>query len=243
MIVLCGRTPTLVISLCICELMFLPSRLPAAASGCSPPSILLTAVESDTGVQLGLRAEDLKIEVNHKASRILTLSLDTNPRRIVLMVDTSGSMASSSQDRGWGIAFPAARYAVDVIPANSSSALVTFGYKVEVESKNFEEKQALLAKVLELARVQPKGPTSLFDSIDHVLADFQDLRFGDAIYVVTDGGDNKSRISFPKLKDKLNSRGIRTFVFLVVEGKYFQSQEEMEGALKWKAWPRPPGAP
>lgn len=234
MIVLRGRSPTPIISLCICGLVLLSSCLRAAATDCSTPNILLSIIDSDPGIQPGLRADDLKVEVDHRQSQILNLSLDTNPRRIVLMVDTSGSMAPPG--RGWGLTLPAAGYAVEAIPANASSTLVTFADKVESGAKTFEEKPATIAAVLELAKVQPKGSgsTALFDSIDHVLAEFQELRFGDAIYLVTDGGDNRRRVSLPQLEEKLISRGIRALVFLVVKGG-FQTHEEAEGVSEVEA--------
>jgi hypothetical protein len=55
------------------------------------------------------------------------------------------------------------------------------------------------------------------------------LAFGDAIYVVTDAGDNKSRMSIAQLKQELTSRGIRIFAF-VLQHEGPQSEEENEGA-------------
>jgi von Willebrand factor type A domain len=228
MIVFRGRFAALIISLCVCGSVLLPSCLSAAATDCSTPYILLNAFDRNTGTQLALHPEDLEVEVDHKQLRILTVSLDTNPRQIVLMVDTSGSMGVSPPGQAWGVALPAAAYAVEAMPSNASSTLVTFGAKVGSEARTFEDKRATGAKVVALAKLQPQGSTLLFDSIDHVLAEFQELRPGDSIYLVTDGGDNKSRISFAKLKEKLISLGIRTFVFLVVKGG-FQTQEEIEG--------------
>jgi hypothetical protein len=68
-----------------------------------------------------------------------------------------------------------------------------------------------------------------------VLVDFKELHVGGAIYVVTDGGDNKSRISLPKLEGELISRGVRVFVFLVVRGGS-RTEEEMIGASQMDAF-------
>jgi len=200
----------------------------AVAGDCSPPSILLNALDSNFKIERDLRAEDIKVEVDRKQAQILSLSLDTHPRRIVVMVDSSGSMEASPQKSGWGITLPAAAYAVDVLPASASPALVTFSDKLRRESSDFENRKLVGARVLNLAKRHPEGPTSLFDSIDQVLVEFQELHFGDAIYLVTDGLDNKSRISLPKLEKELISRGVRVFVFLVVrEGS--RTEEEMSG--------------
>jgi hypothetical protein len=74
------------------------------------------------------------------------------------MVDTSGSMEASPQKSGWGITLPAAAYAVDVLPASASPALVTFSDKLWLESSDFENPTLVGARVLDLAKRQPTGP-------------------------------------------------------------------------------------
>jgi hypothetical protein len=86
----------------------------------------------------------------------------------------------------------------------------------------------------------PRGPTPLFDSMAQVLVEFKELHVGGAICVVTDGGDNKSRISLPKLEGELISRGVRVFVVLVVRGGS-RTEEEMirslaDGCLRRVHW-------
>lgn len=203
----------------------------AVANECSGPSILLNAFDRNFNIQRDLRAEDVKVEVDRKQAPILSLSFDTNPRRIVLMVDTSGSMEASPQKHGWGIGLPAAAYAVEVVPASAASELVTFSDTLRRESSDFEDLKLVGARVLDLAKRQPKGRTSLFDSIEQVVIEFKELHFGDAIYVVTDGGDNRSTVSLPKLKEELISRGIRVFLFLVARGGP-RTEEEMSGAAE-----------
>jgi hypothetical protein len=218
-----------IISLCHRAIVLLLACSPGVGGDCSPPSILLNAFDSVFRIQRDLRAEDIRVEIDRKQAQILSLSLDTHPRRIVLMVDSSGSMEASPQESGWGVTLPAAAYAVDVLPASASPAVVTFSDKLRLESSGFENRKLVGARVLDLAKRQTKGPTSLFDSIAQVLLEFKELHFGDAIYVVTDGGDNKSRISLPKLEEGLISRGVRIFVFLVV-GRRFRTEEEKIGA-------------
>lgn len=202
----------------------------AVANDCSPPTLLVNVFDRDLKVQSNLQATDLSVEVDHRRVQIRSLSPDNHARRIVLMVDSSGSMEASEQKRGWGVALPAAAYAVDVVPASASVALVTFSDKLQQESGDFENPKMVGARVLDLKRRQPHGRTRLFDSIHQALIDFTELRSGDAIYVVTDGGDNKSRISQVKLSQELIVRGIRVFVFLVKRLNQPQSEEERIGA-------------
>jgi VWA domain containing CoxE-like protein len=200
----------------------------AVAGDCAPPTILVTAVDGNFRVEPNLQANDLLVEVQRKQVQVLSVSHDSHPRRIVLMVDSSGSMEASQQRSGWGITLPAAAYAVDVVPASASAALVTFSHKPQRESSSFEDRKAVGARVLDLKRRQPQGGTKLFDSIHQVLNDFTELGIGDAIYLVTDAGENKSKTSLAQIRQELISRGIRIFIFLVQRNEK-QSEEEIRG--------------
>src|SRR5436305_4081955 len=95
----------------------------ATASDCSAPSVLLDAFDKNLKLERDLHAEDIKVEVDGKRAPILSLSFDTRPRRIVLMVDSSGSMEASPQQSGWGFAIPAAAYAAYVRSEEHTSEL------------------------------------------------------------------------------------------------------------------------
>jgi hypothetical protein len=199
----------------------------AVAGDCSAPTVLLNAFDRKVNIERDLHAEDIKVEVDGKHAPILSLSFDTRPRRIILMFDSSGSMKASPQQSGWGLAIPAAAYAAYVVPESASAQLVTFSDTLMRESSDFENQKVVQGKVFDLRKRQPKGLTSLFDSVHQVLIEFKELRFGDAIYLVTDGGDNKSRISRKKVIEELSSRGIRVFIFLVQRPPH--TEEEKNG--------------
>ena len=208
--------------------MFILACSPAIAGNCSTPSIVLNGFDSNFKIQRDIRAEDITVKVGHKQVPVLSLSFDDHARRIVFMVDSSGSMEPPHKN-GWGLTIPAAVFAASVIPESASSALVTFSEKLHRESNDFENRKRLEASILGLAKERPKGETALFDSIHRALIVFPELRFGDAIYIVTDGGDNKSKISLAKLEEETLSRGVRVFVFLVSRGG-FRTVEESSGA-------------
>ena len=179
-------------------------------------------------VRRDIRADDLEVTVDGKRTQVVSFSLNSSPRRIIMMVDTSGSMNPSPQRSGWGIALRTAGFAFDAVPSNASVALVTFGDRIRGESDDFQDRQKVERRVLDLAKQEPTGRTALFDSIDQALSLFQVPQLGDAIYLVTDGGDNKSKVSLNQLREKLIVRGVRVFVFLVpIEG--FMTVEESEG--------------
>lgn len=195
---------------------------------CPNPVVLLNSVGRDLTARRDILAEDLKVAVDGTQTEVLSLSLSSGPRRIVLMVDTSGSMSPSPQRSGWGIALRTAAFAYASIPSDSSVALVTFGDKVRGVSDGFQNRPTVGRRMLDLAKQEPTGRTALFDSIDQALSLLRVPQLGDAIYLVTDGGDNKSQVSIRKLKEKLAVHGVRVFVFLVpIDG--VMTVEEAEG--------------
>jgi hypothetical protein len=202
----------------------------AVAGECSLPIILVNTADRDFKIQASLEATDLSVEVDGRRVQIRSLSPDNRPRRIVVMIDSSGSMEASLQKRGWGVGLATADYAVDVVPASATVALVTFSDKLQRESSGFENPKVVGTRVVDLKRTEPHRMTRLFDSIHQVLTDFTELQSGDAIYLVTDGGDNKSVISPGKLRQELIVRGIRVFLFLVSSLNVFHTAEELDGA-------------
>jgi hypothetical protein len=133
----------------------------------------MNAFDGNFQFEANLHANDLRVEVDRKRAPIVSFTLDSRPRRIVVMVDSSGSMQTSPHRTGFGLALSAAAYTVDVVPGSASAALVTFSDKIQQESKEFVSRTALGLKVLDLKTMQPKGTTLLFDSIGKSLATFQ----------------------------------------------------------------------
>jgi hypothetical protein len=209
--------------------LLLIASSPALAAERSKATVSLNSVASDLTVQRDIRADDLEVLVDGKQSRVVSLSLDSRPRRVVMMVDDSGSMTASGQSSGWGTAFPTVVFAINSTPSNASVALVTFGDKLLQESNGFEDRQGIGTRVRELATRKPRGHTALFDSIDEAVSLFEEPQLGDTTFLVADGNDNKSRTSLRKLREKLIAHGVRVFFFYALhEG--FVPGEEMEGA-------------
>src|SRR5207302_11329952 len=60
-----------------------------------------------------------------------------------------------------------------------------------------------------------QGHTALYDTILEALKSLEPTQPGDAIYVITDGGENASAEKLTQLEDSLESSGVRLFAFLL----------------------------
>jgi hypothetical protein len=115
----------------------------------------------------------------------------------------------------WSTTISAASFAADAIPSSAVAALITFNVKYRIESAGFERPQQVQQRVLSLPKLKPTGFTALWDVIDDTLSKFPALQPGDAIFLVTDGEENRGTVTFSVLLRDLLMHGIRVFLFLV----------------------------
>jgi len=204
---------------------------PAYAGDCSSASIWLSAVDN-TGIVTTLHEDSIKIKIGGESAKLLNLSLDTHPRRVVLLVDTSASMSGSPQDHRWGVGLLASGFASDAVPLNAAVMLLTVGEKITQKSKDFQTRSEVQQEILSLKDQAPAGRTPLLDSIERAASMFGVPQFGDAIYLVSDGGDNKSTVTLSKLQPQLIERGIRVFSFSVRQPSAYEEQGPNPNLMK-----------
>lgn len=178
-----------------------------------------------------VRLQDLQVAVKGDQASIISLVQEKLTPRVILLVDTSGSMGPA--DRGspkegyfWRISMQAAKFAADAVPPGASVAMGTFSEHLQLSE--FQDWASLSPQVLAFGKQKPSHRTALYDAVSNASALFKTPQFADAIYVVTDGGDNHSSIRLHQLEDDLAVRGVRVFVFLVMANQ-LRTAEERQG--------------
>ena len=131
-------------------LLILLASLPVRAGDCSNASIWVTALDKSGAVETGLKAEDLRVEIGGKAAPILSFELSEKPRRVLVMVDTSGSMEASPGEHKFGFALTVAGFAAAALPSDAAALLLTFGDKLTAESDDFESRQRVGQRIVDL---------------------------------------------------------------------------------------------
>ena len=155
----------------------------------------------------------------------LSVSKATGPRRIFILQDRSGSFKHGNADR---LSWQVVKYFVASSPASDQLALVDFNdqayldisvRKAELFAAGLDDPQ--LAK-----KTKPRGGTAAFDAVasasDYLRSAPQE---GDSIFLITDGGDNASRVSAADLRNHLLGSGVRIFV-LVLEDSLLPPAEK-----------------
>lgn len=190
---------------------------------CSQRSIPLTVVKSSASTwdwhSLALTIAGRPVPIDSMLATPLV------PRALVL-VDTSGSMSPGYGSTRWGIGLRAAAFAVDATPLDSSVSLGTFNEQDKFGK--FESRQEVGDELTELLQQKPSHRTAMFAALLDAARRLQPSQFGDAIFLVTDGGDNRSGDLQKKAQQELIAHGVRVFVFLVFDRDY-KTREEREG--------------
>jgi|SRR5580658_1748812 hypothetical protein len=167
-----------------------------------------------------IASSDLRAEFRGKPAQILALSGHVHPRRVLILLDASGSMQGPT-----GALWSASVYVADQFAqsnlASTSLGLFIFGKRAG-EQIPFSQGNAAVQRRLRDILADPKyakehvyGMTPLRDAILEGVKMFGTPGAGDAILVVSDGGENASRSKESALPVDLLANGIRLFSCII----------------------------
>lgn len=192
----------------------LASPLQAQQDSCLNRTIAVNVLAEDVQFIDGLGTRNFRGKVHGKPVEIVSATHDQAPRRIVMVLDASGSMRDK-----WGVEIYAAEGLMRADPA-SSFALITFAEKMKDRIDFAEGREKVsdeLASLESPLEIGPRGGTALRDALAAALDLLRPAQLGDAIYVVSDAGDNASKVRDTRFEDMLVSADVRLFALITVE--------------------------
>ena len=206
-----------------------------------PCTIRKLSVSFRDGQNLPLQnisVSDLEGKVHGKPVKILSLAPDQRPHRLVLMLDTSGSIGASAMDAPlWDLELFLARHFFEMNHQRSQIALLFFNDKVN-EVIDFSEGNSAVAHKLQQVgedrdylKNHLKGRTALRDAILQGVQLLDHPTSADAVYLLTDGGDNASAHSASDLLRRLAVTAVRVFAVLLYRSAGYRTRtpEEISG--------------
>jgi hypothetical protein len=207
--------------------------LPAQDSGCTTRTVPVSVVDHEWNFLLGLGAGNFRAKLHGRDVEVLSASVDTNPRHIVLLLDASGSTMEANE--GWKTAKSLSEDLIRFAPPRASIAQMVFSDTV-LDTAGFDQDQLALLKrqaVLVKACERPRKArmTRLYDAISSAQGALGALDFGDVIYAVTYARDNKSQIQPETVEEDLLRGGVRLFSAVIqnVLGRRAPAPMELEG--------------
>jgi hypothetical protein len=228
---------------CACALGFLASAVLASAQSAqnrTVSSLLVNVLDRDGNAIRDLTKDDFRVKVNGHPVPLLDLHYTVAPRRIVVLLDMSGSMKGvTEKSTKWNLA----RLVLDDLLAETASEvpIALFVFSSQVDNVfNFSEGRPSITKWLGRdQRPDSKGSTAFYDALAAAARLLEPVRPGDAIYAITDGGENHSQISRSAAKQRLVQAQIRFFAFLFSEPA--MTDEERSGVESVEEFARDTG--
>lgn len=184
-----------------------PGQTTPGTGGCKNATLVL-------GVRSELPEVPLKflsVRVGGQSADMIRATKDISRRRVIVLLDISGSMTDTPTEPA---SAEAAKAAGKAVPEGSDALLVTFAEKLYATSHFSSRAEGL--KLLSSLQT-PKGThaTAVFYAIHQAITMFGEPRAGDSIFLVSDGADNRSRQRLDRTIAELQQRQIRLFTFAV----------------------------
>lgn len=180
----------------------------------------------------GLAAPDFEAEFHRKPVNIRSATPDSRPHRVVILLDSSASMAFR-----WEQPLNLAIHAVDTLPASTQVALLVFGTKIQKQigfsAPRHELETELRAMDFDRNEIDKKvhGTTALYDALLSAIQLLGSPTDADVLYVVTDAGDNSSRSTPKDVAKALTANGVHLFISLLFRPFVTSRSPEFVGAL------------
>src|SRR6266403_515372 len=185
-----------------------------------------------------ISATDLDAKVHGKPVKILSLAPDPRPHRLVLILDTSESMGSmTGESPPFALEFGLARHFFEVNQHRSQIALLMFNNNVTEVIDFARGNSAVGDKLQQIAndsnylKANVKGRTALRDAIMQGLQLLDHPSSADALYLLSDGGDNSSKRSAADVTQRLAVTSVRLFVVLLRKNDGYSNRapEDLSG--------------
>lgn len=183
------------------------SSLPVFAQAGEMRTVPLVVVSSTGQVVTGLTPENIRVR-GLKAT-VRSLALDTGPRHIILLLDSSGSMAEGDHPQKWLAAKNMAKALLSILPTQDFVALDVFADK-ETQLVPLTHDFASVSRALD-ALPGPGGKTRAGDALSSALHEIgSNAGFGDSVIFFSDGEFEDQPLRSVMLD--LERRGIRVFL-------------------------------
>ncbi|MGB6247536.1 MAG: VWA domain-containing protein [Terriglobales bacterium] len=193
-----------------------------AQSPPNQPSLLVNVLDRNGHPIQDLSRDSFRVKVNGHPTALLDAHYSLGPRRIVVLLDMSGSMRGVTDNKKWHVAREAVADLLADTPKQVQVALVTFSSHVR-EAFDFSQGRSSIAAWLKNGPSQQndiEGKTALYDAVAEAAKLLEPALPGDAIYAITDGGENSSHASESNIKERLLESHIRLFVLLFDERSF-----------------------
>lgn len=187
----------------------------AQTSSCEKYTVI-ASVLGDDGLPLrGLTAQNFAGELRGKPIRVASAAPLPEPRKIAVILDGSEGMRDASSGK-WAMAQAVVGHIVENGPRNAEYTVAIAGMEEKRPVRGHAMEPIFLNKFSDLLQGIPMAThkarrAPIFDVIQGSLALLESSEPGDVVFLVTDGGDESSRVKARDVQRELILRGARLF--------------------------------
>jgi VWFA-related protein len=162
------------------------------------------SVVNAAGDPVAINADQIELLENGQPVKVEGVSSagDTGPLATILVIDTSGSMNSGGKLEA---AKAAAKAYVEQARPDDLIGLLSFNTGINYIQPLTKDRDALLAAIGGLKALED---TAMYDALKQAMQLLEPIQGRSAIIVMTDGLDNRSKMSPLELVQKLNAAGL-----------------------------------
>jgi len=162
----------------------------------------------------------LRGDFRGKPIEIRRVTKDAHPRRIIILLDSSGSMLET-ENKKWMFALQIAGDAAAFLPPDTEVALDSFAERIDETVDFAQGRNAVAEKIIAWKPGIKSGhstrrTTALWDSLLETLDRFGRSQPGDVVYLISDGGDNSSKTNPQAVESAYVRAGVRLFCFVLI---------------------------
>jgi len=203
--------------------------LRAEENRCTERTVIIALRDSHTrSVPHTVKVADFRVKVSGQPVKIAGATKASGSARVVLVLDASSSMSSEPK---WQAEEGIASEVIRRSPETTQFALIVFADKVFKITKFGPSQPEVLDEISHLS-VPRHGRTALHDAIFEAARLLEPALEGDSVVVVSDGGDNHSKVSHDLLQNTFLSQGLRIFSARLID-REVATEEEKLGAVEF----------
>ena len=211
--------PLLVSILSLAGIFLLPAITKGQSTDCQRRTVPASVIDRDGFPIGGLTPARFAGTLDEAPITIRDAKVDAQPRRVVVLLDVSGSMRNKAGDK-WKVALQVAGDIVSFLPAEHSVALLTFSDRVQDELGFPHSRMEIVERLKEMGTRKPpadksKEHTALFGAVQKALGILRPTRPGDVIYIISDSEENASRKGRGDVEQALLAARVRVFASLL----------------------------
>jgi hypothetical protein len=208
------------LSLILLLLLSCFSALAQPIDACEDRSLIVNVFEQYGQPIQNLQPRDFNVKEGRRSVEPIGAKYTLQPRRIVIVLDTSGSMSGERGSNKWLVARTATEALLSMASPQVPIALIAFSDNLTA-TFSFGTQRAEILRWLTRAEEKDSkiihGHTALFDAIGTAEKMLEPSSEGDVIYAITDDEDNHSVTRGAKLERLLLEKRVRLFMFKLAD--------------------------